>query len=128
MQIVRKQVGAINKYLRAGETIDITGKPLGLDLEVVLTLELPFLSDPTLADLVDGEFEVVAKVIRSFVDPEIGISFLRKTPLAAVPSQVMFELGEVLSGLTQLHGFKLPAFRTEVKGPAIHVLPIAIYA
>jgi hypothetical protein len=126
--VVRQQVTALLRHLRAGDTIDLSAAGLPNGLEAVLTLEVPYLSDPTLSDLVDGHFVVLGKVIRSVNNANESINFLRKTPLAALPESVLTPLKGAFDSLAALHNIKLPAIRWEVPGPAIHVLPVAIYA
>ena len=125
--VVKQQVTALLRHLRAGETIDLSAAGLPNGIEAVLTLEVPYLSDPTLSDLVDGQFVVLGKVIRSVNTTNESINFLRKTPLAALPENVLAPLKGVFDSLSAMHNIKLPAIRWEVPGPAIHVLPVAIY-
>lgn len=126
--VVKQQIVMLLRHLRTGETIDVSAAGLSDGVEAVLTLEVPSLNDPTLSDLVDGQFVVVGKVIRSVAPGDPGISFLRKTPLAALPQNVLDPLRDTFGSLASLHNINLPTMRWEVPGPAIHVLPVAIYA
>ncbi len=126
--VVKQQVAMLLRHLRTGETIDLSAAGLPGGTEAVLTLEVPSLNDPTLSDLVDGHFMVVGKVIRSVASGEHGINFLRKTPLATLPANLLEPLRLTFASLAAMHNIILPALRWEVPGPAIHVLPIAIYA
>jgi hypothetical protein len=121
-------VNMLLRHIRTGDTIDISAAGLAGGIEAVLTLEVPYLYDPTLSNLLDGKFTVVGKVIRSVSKTEPGINFLRKTPLATLPSTVLEPLREAFVALRETQNIHLPDLRWEVPGPAIHVLPVAIYA
>lgn len=126
--VVKQQVAMLLRHLRTGETIDLSAAGLPGAAEAVLTLEVPSLNDPTLSNLVDGHFMVVGKVIRNVATGEKGINFLRKTPLATLPETVLEALQLTFASLATMHNINLPTLRWEVPGPAIHVLPVAIYA
>ena len=65
-----------------GDTIDIIAEAIPGAYKAVVTLESEYLNDPTMADLVDGKFSVVGKVIRT-VEAEKGtISLLRQSRAA----------------------------------------------
>lgn len=125
---VKQQVVMLLRHLRTGDTIDLSAAELPGGIEAVLTLEVPSLNDPTLSDLLDGKFTVVGKVIRTVFVGDHGINFLRKTPLATLPNNLLEPLRLTFSSMSAMHNIRLPELRWEVSGPAIHVLPIAIYA
>jgi hypothetical protein len=86
------------------------------------------LSDPTMSDLVDGEFRVAGKVIRSIRNSDESINLLRKTAIGRVPGAVLEQFMGAMSGLGVESGFKLPELVVDIQGPAVQILPIAIYA
>ncbi len=127
-QKMKSQMEAFCEKLKAGNTIDLTAEGLRNNYTAVVTLETEFLNDPTMSDVVDGRFCVVGKVIRSIVKGTESISLIRKTALSKIPQPV---LHGVLGGLSQLAtepGFAIPKLDYEIQGPAIQVIPIAIYA
>lgn len=81
-----------------------------------------------MSDLVDGQFKIIGKVIRSVSDSSDSINLLRKTALSKMPSALMLEALGHLSALGSEQGFGIPELTLEIKGPAIQILPIAIYA
>ncbi len=94
----------------------------------VVTLEKSSLNDPMMSDLVDGRFKVLGKVIRSVSDPSDSISLIRNNVLSNLPRHLRESLSDMFRGLGSEHGFSMPEVRWQIEGPAIQVLPIAIYA
>lgn len=81
-----------------------------------------------MSDLVDGTFSVLGKVVRSIPSSQEAVSLIRKTALSRLPQAKLEELMGLLQSLSGEQGFDLPQLEREIKGPVIHVLPIAIYA
>lgn len=124
----KEQMDAFAGSLKAGNTIDLTASGLESGHEAVITLETEFLSDPLMSDLVDGKFHVLGKVIRAIESVDESISLIRKTALSKMPSPIVMQAFSHLSELATQQGFAIPALRWNIAGPAIQVLPIAIYA
>jgi len=125
---ILQQMEVFTSSLKSGQTTDLTVNINGSSYTAVLTLETTFLNDPMMSDLVDGRFKVLGKVINC-VDNNIGsISLLRKTALSKMPSPILLQTFQQMSALGSVEGFSIPELIWEIKGPEIHVLPIAIYA
>lgn len=125
---IKQQMVHFSDALKAGSTIDLSSTNLNGRFTAVVTVETGFLNDPLMSDLVDGQFKVIGKVIRSVQDSSESINLLRKTALSKMPSDVMLQAMAQLSSLGSEKGFGIPELKMEVDGPAIQVLPIAIYA
>ncbi len=125
---IKQQMVRFSDALKAGSTIDLSSASLEADYTAVVTVETGFLNDPLMSDLVDGQFKIIGKVIKSVNDSSDSINLLRKTALSKMPSTLMFEALGHLSSLGSEQGFDIPELKLEIKGPAIQVLPIAIYA
>lgn len=123
-----KQMRILSEALKAGSTTDLTATNLDSGYTAVITVETGFLNDPLMSDIVDGEFKVIGKVIKSVDDDLDSISLLRKTALSKMPENILNELFGALSKLSMNDGFDIPEMTWKIKGPAIQVLPIAIYA
>jgi len=125
---IKQQMDIFIESLKAGKTIDVTAKNLLSGHEAVITLESEFLSDPMMSDLVDGKFHVLGKVIRSIDDDTDSISLMRKTALSKMPASLLSDVFGHLSNLGTEQGFQIPQLRWNIDGPAIQIIPIAIYA
>jgi len=126
--IIKKQIETLLISLKSGNTIDITASNLLSGHNAVITLETVYLNDPAMADLVDGEFKVIGKVIRNIDKPDESINLMRKAVLSKLPEPLLEQFINQLSSLSQLQGWDIPELVVKVEGPAIQVLPIAIYA
>ena len=127
MKKIGQQITKLSEALKAGESIDLTTDRLQSRHKAVLTLETTFLKDPLLSDLVDGKFRVFDKVVQSIGNEDDSISLIRKTALSKIPLPVLSEIFGHLARLSRKHGFEIPDLAREVKGPVIHILPVAIY-
>lgn len=125
---IKKQMEAFSESLKLGNTIDLTASKLLSGHDAVITLESIYLNDPAMSDLVDGEFKVTGKVIRSIDDASESINLMRKAAFSKLPRPLLEQVIGQFSLLGLQQGFDIPELIMEIKGPAIQVLPIAIYA
>jgi hypothetical protein len=115
--------------LNTGVVVDLLATPVETGSpRVVLTLDTSYASDPSLSDLIDGEYRVLGKVTRFLEDgSDETINLLRKTTLGRIQ-------GELLEGLKQPFaemskgGIALPEFDTEIAPPVVQMLPISVFA
>ncbi|EJI1394749.1 hypothetical protein NDL37_004515 [Vibrio parahaemolyticus] len=124
---MRQQMVQFSDSLKAGNTTDLTISGLKSGHNALITVETAFLNDPQMSDLVDGNFKVLGKVIRS-VDESDNISLLRKTAMSKMPSPILMQVFDSMSGLGTEQGFNIPELKLDLEGPAIQIIPIAIYA
>lgn len=124
---IKTQMESLGNNLKAGNTVDVTSGHLPSSFRAVVTLETAYLNDPMMSDLVDGKFKVIGKVIQH-VDKDGSISLIRKTVLSKMPSPVLMQIVTALTKLGSEQDFALPQPEWEIKDPALHMLPIAIYA
>lgn len=127
MEEIKKQMRTLLASLKGGDTMDLTTPTLPSSQRAVISIETKNLNDPTMSDLVDGTFRVVGKVTRSVKEHEGSISLNRKSAFNRLPASVLdqFKLAFQDPNLAEMD---LPELEWEIKGPAIQVLPIAIFA
>ena len=125
---IKKQMITFTGSLKTGDSIDLTTSKLRSGHKAILTLEIQFLNDPMMSDLIDGKFKVLGKVIRSIDDENDSISLIRKTAMSKMPSSILTDMFSKLSELSEAQGFNIPKLEWEVKGPVIQVIPISIFA
>ncbi|MCP8899060.1 DUF6414 family protein [Gilvimarinus xylanilyticus] len=111
-----------------GGTFDLVSDSHDLPVKAVLTLESDFLNDPSMSDLVDGTFKVLAKVFKRVESPEEGISLIRKTFINSLPESDLKKMQQGLNSIIHNTGFNLPSFTHKIPGPAVQVMPIAIFS
>lgn len=117
------------KKISSGNTLDLLGNinHEAKNIKAVVPVEYEYLTNKTPADLIDGRFTVLGKVIKSLNESsEESINLLRGTSLALLPNQMKHELIQQFEPV-QAMNLQLPKLTFEVKGPALQVVPIAIY-
>jgi hypothetical protein len=71
------------------------------------------------------EFRILGKVVRIIAeDSEESIDLLRGTGLGGIGKNT---LDTLMVSINQLEGMNLPEVKTEIRGPALEIVPIAIY-
>lgn len=95
------------------------------NMRAVLTTERSYFSDPTMNDVIEGTFRIFGKATR--VIPEGSsdrINLLRKTPFGTISgsSQMM----TVPDNIKEQLGISA-SFDSEIGGPALQVIPLAIF-
>ena len=120
---VGKKLEALKSMVNSGKSEDLIAETG--ESKLVMTVEGHYFIDPSMKDIIDGTFRVLGKVSRVIDTDGESISLFRKAALGK------FIKGEnILDGLTENLsnvGFK-EALETEIPGPTIQVIPIAIYS
>lgn len=122
------QIDAILKMVTPSDSIELIGElKNGSGIRAVITCQSDFFnrSDPN--EIIDGEFFVIGKVVKVVPDKSDAINLLRKTPLGRLKPTMLSELTASFSQLEDT-GFQQDLkFTTSVEGPAILIIPIAIF-
>ncbi|NLG97280.1 MAG: hypothetical protein GX491_07965 [Chloroflexi bacterium] len=128
-----KEIEQITKFLQGilndhqGENIRkfvITEE--GRDFSVVTTLFLEYLRDKTLTEISYKSFTLLGKVVRKVeATSNSEIDLLTGTGLGGIDRTTLLTL---FSGLSEIPGTQIPQLKMVIPGPAIEVVPIAIYA
>ncbi len=94
---------------------------------VVLSAQEQYLENDNISEIIGGRFRVLGKVISVCPDESESIDLLRKSSLSVVSEGL---LNKMFSGLNndETKQFNLPELRTRIPGPALIVIPIAIFA
>ena len=120
-----KQMKSFAEELKHTGTIDfILADQKGT---VVLSAQERYLSNDNISEILGGRFKVLGKVIAICKDKTDSVDLLRKTTLSVFSEDT---LNEAFSGFksNDTEQFNLPELRTSIQGPAVIVIPIAIYA
>ena len=119
------QIKSFADELKHSGTIDfILSDDVGT---VVLSAQEQYLSNDNISEILCGHFKVLGKVIAICKDETENVDLLRKTTLSIFPIDQITEIfsGFQNSGIKQ---FNLPELKTQIPGPAVIVIPVAIYA
>lgn len=120
-----KQIKDFSNELKHSGTVDfILSSSKGT---VVLSVQEQYLANDNISEILGGRFKVLGKVIAICKDNSASIDLLRKTTLSILTDEI---LADIFSGFKNedLQQFNLPELVTKINGPAMIVIPIAIYA
>lgn len=122
---VAKQIKAFREELNNSGTLDfILTDQKGT---VVLSAQEKYLANDNVSEILGGRFKILGKVIAVCKDDKENIDLLRKTALSVFPKTFLESFFESLTS-GDLANFNFPELKTHIGGPAIIVIPIAIYA
>lgn len=94
---------------------------------VVLSAQEQYLSNDNISEILGGHFKVLGKVIAICSDKTESIDLLRKTTLSILPHDLLADMFLFLQN-EDMKQYNLPELKTEISGPAVIVIPVAIYA
>lgn len=94
--------------------------------KAVVSLFNEYLRDRSMTELTRGEFRLLGKISRNIPGEAEGVDLLRGTAFGGLSDTI---LTEVLAGFGQAkaQGLNIPDVETKIRGPALQVIPIAIY-
>lgn len=102
--------------------IDLARPP---EHRVVALLFTNYLRDQTMAEISHKEYCLFGKVVRKIEkDSDEVIELLRGTGLGGIGKE---ELKQLVETFNQAEGMNLPEVETEITGPALEVVPVAIF-
>jgi hypothetical protein len=124
LQLIDDLLGQLN----SSEIVDLIGTSVAEKyINVIILVDRSFLGDSSLSSLVDGEYTVLGKVTRNIsVGNEEKIDLLRNNALGKMQAEALSPLVDSFKNANQF-GIKLPEIITEIEGPALQVIPIAIF-
>jgi hypothetical protein len=127
-QKMLEQMKLMLNQLNQGNTVDLLAQPvIGMAYKLVLTVDPSFLADPRMSDLLDGDYTVLGKVSKVITTKTETINLLRKTSFGKMNAAMINSFKAPLSQMGE-SGLETEDLSTEVLGPAMQVIPIAIFA
>lgn len=123
-----QQIDLLLSELNGSGTFDLLGHGvLREDYSVVLTLDRAFLSDPSLSDIVDGEYTVIGKITKKIdVYSDETINLFRKSGLGKVRGQLLQQMTSSFNEVRE-QGLDVPPIIVEIEAPVVQIIPIAIF-
>lgn len=120
-----RQINSFSGELKQSGTIDfILTDSVGT---VVLSAQEQYLANDNVSEIIGGRFKILGKVIAICHDETEEIDLLRKTTLSILPETLLNQLFSSFN-TPETEQFNLPGLVTKIAGPALIVIPIAIYA
>ena len=126
-QKTMKQMVRFEEELKHSGTVDFILH--NEEKKVVLSAQEQYLQNDNISELLGGRFKVLGKVIAIYKDNSNSIDLLRKTSISIFSDDMLDDIFSQFKVKDDtLKNLNLPKFETKIKGPAIIVIPIAIYA
>jgi len=127
-KLIMQQLDGMLAALTQSKSLELIADMLDISgVKVVLSTKLSYFSDQNALEIIDGDFHVLGKIIRVVpLDSEDSINLLRKTSFGMFKRQILEQLKNTFVGAGE-HGLKFPELVTEIPGPALQVIPIAIF-
>lgn len=122
---IAKQMQALANDLKHSGTIDFI--LCDSNCTAVLSVQEQYLANDNVSELIGGRFKVLGKVISIYESEKESIDLLRKTTLSILPEKILNDMVEGFKD-EELKEYHLPRLVTKINGPAVIVLPVAIYA
>ena len=120
---VKKQIDSVYGVFNNGNSQDFVAELNNMD--VVLTADETYFIDPTMNDVIDGQFRVFGKVTRVISDDsKENINLLRRSPIGRFARQVP----DFQNAFSEFDKLGFGSMQAEVEGPAMQVIPIAIFS
>ncbi len=93
--------------------------------KAVILLTINYLRDKTMREISYKEYHLLGKVVRKLEEvPDESIDLLLGTGLGGVGEEALEKL---ITAFDQIPGMNLPKISTKVGGPALEIIPIAIF-
>lgn len=128
MKQLMEQMDVMLAALNQSNSIELIGELLDApEVRAVLTARPDFFSQGSTAEIIDGEFRILGKVTRVVAsDSGETINLLRKTTFGRIDRRLFDKLPQALVGMETV-GLRSAELVTEIQGPALLVIPIAIF-
>ena len=120
-----KQVQSFTDELKHSGTIDFILSEN--NRRVVLSAQEQYLANDNISEIIGGHFKVLGKVIAVCKDETDSIDLLRKTSLSVLSDNILMQMVSSFES-DDMKEYNLPKLETKISGPAVIVIPIAIYA
>lgn len=123
-QTFNKQIDALISGLQVNGKKDIICKTE--NMEVIIPTDENYFLNKNMSELTDGNYKVLGKIAKICDDGD-SISLLRNTAFSKLKLDKMKEFQDIFKD-ESLNGIVDPRdIKTEIKGPTLMVIPIAIY-
>ena len=124
------QMKAFSEGLQSGNVVDLICK-INCDsksITAVLPVYIDYFFNGNMNEITDGQYRVLGKITQIIINPADSISLLRNTSFSLIQQSLLDTIFEGFkSSNVQTAGMIIPDISTTINGPAIMILPIAIF-
>lgn len=124
-QKLNSQIEALINGLRVDGKMDIICKTESKN--VVVNTDANYFLNKSMSEITDGNYKILGKVTKICLENEEGISLLRNTAFSKLKIDKMKEFQELFNSAELKPFFGNENVTSVIEGPAMMVIPIAIY-
>ncbi|WP_022755351.1 DUF6414 family protein [Butyrivibrio fibrisolvens] len=124
-QKLNSQIEALINGLRVDGKMDIICKTESKN--VVVNTDANYFLNKSMSEITDGNYKILGKVTKICLENEEGISLLRNTAFSKLKIDKMKEFQELFNSAELKPFFGNENVMSVIEGPAIMVIPIAIF-
>lgn len=124
-QKLNSQIEALINGLRVDGKMDIICKTESKN--VVVNTDANYFLNKSMSEITDGNYKILGKVTKICLENEEGISLLRNTAFSKLKIDKMTEFQELFNSAELKPFFGNENVTSVIEGPAMMVIPIAIY-
>ena len=124
-QKLNSQIEALINGLRVDGKMDIICKTESKN--VVVNTDVNYFLNKSMSEITDGNYKILGKVTKICLEDEEGISLLRNTAFSKLKLDKMMKFQELFNSEELRPFFGDENVTSVIEGPAIMVIPIAIF-
>lgn len=122
---VMSQMQALCDNLKSGNMLDlICNEENGV--KAVLPTYLNYFNNSNMNEIIEGKYKILGKVSKIVRDEKDEINLLRNTSFSLMQKSMLDTVFSSLSSLEK-DGLNTPEISTNIQGPALMIIPIAIF-
>ena len=122
---IMSQMKAMGDNLKSGNILDLICD-IESNLKIVMPSYLNYFFNSNMNEIIDGKYKVLGKVSRDILNADDEINLLRNTSFSLIQHSMLETLFSDFASLEE-NGLHAPNISTVVRGPALMVIPIAIF-
>lgn len=126
-EVVLNKLKGLTAELNKSNSIEVFGEITETEINAVLSAKADYFINQNIEELIDGEYRIFGKVIRTISSESTdSINLLRKTSFGLL-NKAFIESFCSIFGEVEESGFEISEIITEIKSPAIQIIPITIF-
>lgn len=126
-EVLMEKLKGLAIELNKSNSIEVFGEIAETKINAVLSAKADYFINQNIEELIDGEYRIFGKVIRTIpLGSAHSINLLRKTSFGLLNKA---HIEPLCGGFKEIEesGFEMPGIVTEIKSPAIQIIPITIF-
>lgn len=126
-EVLFDKLKGLTAELNKSNSIEVFGEIAETKINAVLSTKADYFINQNIEELIDGEYRIFGKVIRTISSESTdSINLLRKTSFGLLNKAFIESFCDIFGEIEEA-GFEMSEIITEIKSPAIQIIPITIF-